>query len=180
MSALAHETRNAEAAQTIGAAQARAVDNYMSSLSSASQLADIGELEKAARLLKRSITSAKKASCILDYAAIENRAVILQREGYIGAVDRQIERIERKAAKGELAEVESMITFMEECAVKARELGGVVVIDTARVEAAVAKARELSAATMERDRIISDHLNKVGEAFLSLYEAATGDPSTDK
>jgi hypothetical protein len=180
MSALAHETRNAEAAQAIGATQARAVDNYMSAVASASQLADIGELEKAARLLRRSITSAKKAGCIMDYAAIENRAVILQREGYIAAVDRQIERAERRAAKGELAEVESSITFMEECAVKARELGGGVVIDTARVDAALAKARQLAAQTAERDRIISDHLNKVGEAFLSLYEAATGDPSIDK
>jgi hypothetical protein len=180
MSALAQEARNAEAAQNIGAAQARAVDNYMSSLSSASQLADIGELEKAARLVRRSLTSAKKAGCMIDYAAIEQRAIILQREGYIAAVDRQIERIERKAAKGELAEVESGISFMEECAVKARELGGVVIIDTARIEAAVTKAKGLSAVTIERDRIIADHLNKVGEAFLSLYEAATGDPNTEK
>ncbi len=180
MSALAHDTRNAEAAQAIGATQARAVDNYMSSVSSASQLADIGELEKAMRLLRRSITSAKKAGCILDYSAIEHRALIMQREGYIAAVDRQLERAERRAAKGELAEVESSVNLMEEYAVKARELGAIVVIDTARVDAALAKARQLAGATAERDRIISEHLNKVGEAFLSLYEAASGDASVDK
>ena len=180
MSALAHDARNAEAAQNIGATQARAVDNYMSAVSSASQLADVGELEKAMRLLRRSITSAKKAGCMLDYPALEHRALIMQREGYIAAVDRQLERAERRAAKGELAEVESSISFMEEYAVKARELGGIVVIDTARVDAALTKARALAAQTAERDRIISEHLNKVGEAFLSLYEAATGDPSADK
>ncbi len=179
MSALAHEHRNADAVQ-LGAAQARAVDNYMSSLSSAAQLADVGELEKAARLLRRSITSAKKAGCALDYPAIEQRALVLQREGYIAGVDRQQDRIDSKAAKGQLQDVELAISLMEEWAVKARELGGVVVIDTARVEAALAKARQLAAATMERDRIISEHLHKVGGAFLSLYEAATGDPSIEK
>jgi hypothetical protein len=180
MTALAQETRDEVAAQTIGAAQVRAVDNYMSALSSAAQLADIQELEKAARLVRRSLTSAKKAGCIIDYGAVENRAVILQREGYIAGVDRQIERIERRAGKGELGEIEAAVTLMEEWAVKARELGGIVVIDTARVDAALAKARQLAQANADRDRIIADHLHKVGGAFLSLYEAATGDGSPEK
>lgn len=180
MSALAQQTRVESASQSLGSAEIRAVDNYMSSLSSAVQLADVGELEKAARLVRRSLTSAKKANCALDYGTIEARARVLQREGYIAGVDRQVERIEKQAAKGALNDVEALITTMEEWAEKARELGGMVIIDTVRVDAAVAKARQLAEVNAERDRIISDHLHKVGGAFLSLYEAATGESSGDK
>ncbi len=175
MSAVAQQTRSEGAAQNIGSAEIRAVDNYMSALSSAVQLADVPDLEKAARLVRRSLTSAKKANAPIDFAAIEARARVLTREGYIAGVERQTERIEKQAAKGAIAECETLLTTMEGWAEKARELGGIVVIDTARVETAMAKARQLGQVNFERDRIINEHLNKVGNAFMSLYEAATGD-----
>lgn len=173
MSAVAQH-QNKEVAPVVNAPEIRAVDNYMSSLGSAAQLADVPELEKAGRLLRRSFTSAKKAGCVLDYAALETRARIITREGYIAAVDHQLERAEKRAAKGDAAEAEASIARMEEYAEKARELGGIVIIDTARVDAALAKAKALGAQNAERDKIINEHLHKVGGAFLALYDAATG------
>jgi hypothetical protein len=178
MSAVAQQTRSEGAAQNIGSAEIRAVENYMSALSSAVQLADVQELEKAARLVRRSLTSAKKANAPIDFAAIEARARVLTREGYIAGVDRQVERIEKQAAKGALGECDTLCKTMEEWAEKARELGGIVVIDSQRVEGAMGKARQLAQVNAERDRIINDHLHKVGSAFLAMYEAATGDSPT--
>lgn len=175
MSALAQPTRSETSSAVSNAVpEIRAVDNYMSSLSSAAQLADVPDLEKAARLLKRSLTSAKKAGCQLDFAALEARARIIQREGYIAAVDYQLEKAEKRAAKGDANEATACIARMEEYAEKARDLGGIVVIDSARVEAAAQKASALGAQNAERDRIINEHLHKVGGAFLALYDAATG------
>ncbi|MBC7793584.1 MAG: hypothetical protein H7Z43_07735 [Clostridia bacterium] len=177
MSAVAHQTQS-ETLQVFDVPEIRAVDNYMSSLGSAAQLADVPELEKAARLLRRSLTSAKKAGCVLDYAALEARARIIQREGYIASVDRQMERAEKRAAKGDSAEAEASIARMEEYAHKARELGCIVVIDTARIEAITAHAKALGIQNADRDRVIHEHLNKVGGAFLALYDAATGGKDT--
>jgi hypothetical protein len=152
----------------------RAVNNYMSSIVSAVQLADVPELEKAVRLLKRSLTSAKKAGLELDTPSIEARVITLQREGYSAAVERQIEKLEKRAAKGDAGEVSTCLTLIEDYSAKARELGAVIELPTDRIEQARRRAEELARANAERERIINDHLNKVGQAFLGLYSAATG------
>lgn len=152
----------------------RAINNQLSQAHSSGELGDIPELEKAVKLARRNVSSARKQGVLLDIKRIDDQLHAAQVRGYAVAVQKELERMERRNAKGETVDFDATMTQLYAYAAKAAELGHVITFDTVALEAMRVRAEKVAGINRQRDAIIAQHLAKVGKAFVGLYEAATG------
>jgi hypothetical protein len=162
----------------------RAIENNVSLARSAAELGEAADLEKAVRLTKRAVSAARNAGLNVDTAAVEATLREIQARGYKTCVARLVDRIQKRAAKGDLAEVEACVQLVATCVEKAKEFGEVITLDEELIGQAVVRAEEMGKQNVQRDAVIAAHMKQMGDAFVSLYDAfsqaksgTTGDKS---